>query len=568
MGSKHDNWARIDLSGRSGGASIYLEVESNGVHKLPVSHFIAQYAVNQIPHAAIFVPLGRNARTGEASPVYAAINDLPAFAKATLRLEGNLGDFDTVGDASGNRRQFPPGPAVLFTGYVRGVLYRRVQGQLGLLINLSNRLLALTISAAGSSELIPGSPDDLFQPAVSRGTGASSLGYGAVTTAHLQSIQDSADDDFSGAVLRVVEKIAERSLVQLMDYSVFCGIGRAADPASSNKAVLEALRADGAWRGIANLAFTDRKYPLTLPAANYLVAQHLGARFSQALAATNIWGMLSYAVVSDFGMAIIPTATSAYLAPVLRAARTEGYTIYPDEFADENMTAGSLLPLFGVATTRMTPMGTFDTTQGGTRPCYGGTYTPQVGDQAAYPSGMLMFTRAPTWLDHWPYGEINGIKPADQITPMIVQPATDAIAGVQESVPELPDPGYDDLSTVLKKFSQTRYTENLLRGREGVVVNKLRFDIAPGTLLRVAGKSRSGGGLSEATDELATDLFGFVSHVTISINAQQANATTTLRLTDIRTAAERDRPGFSMTSHPFFSDAYFRHAPLVPELTP
>jgi len=568
VSNKNEHWARVDLSGRNGGATIQLEVGQGGKRVLPISHMILQYGVNQIPQAAVFVPLGRNARTGDASPAYAAVDDLRAFSPATIRLLGNLGDVDAVGDVSGARRQFPPGPAVLFTGYVRGAVYRRMHGQLGLFVNLSNQLISLTLSSAGSTSFIPGSPDDLFSPTLLLGAG-NSAGIGVMQTRYVALMSQMITVDFSAAILKCVEDIAKESLIQTHEYDSICGWPKSQAAYKSNTAALQALQPSGDWRGIANLAFADRKYPLQLPASGSLVGQYVGQRFASALASTNLWGMLSYAVISDFGMAIIPTATAAYLAPILRSAKKEAYAIYPDEYVDSTMTTGSLLPLYGVALVRQQSFGTQQISAINNTACVGGMYVPRKStNEAAYPDGMWMFVRTPAWLDNWPLAVIEGVDPAVTLTETMTLPSTDALSGVKDTITTPPGNGAKELSTMMTQFAQMRYAENLLRGREGAIVGRLRFDISPGTLLRIVGKSRDRAGSSEQEDTLATDMFGFVSQVTIAINAQQSMATTSFQVTDLRTAEENARVGMSMSTHPFFSDNYFKHEALVPELTP
>jgi hypothetical protein len=94
-------------------------------------------------------------------------------------------------------------------------------------------------------------------------------------------------------------------------------------------------------------------------------------------------------------------------------------------------------------------------------------------------------------------------------------------------------------------------------------VGKLRFDICPGTTLLVKSKGEL---KSEGVDELASDLYGLVSRVTVTINSEQASAATTLELTNIRTDVENQQDRFSLASHPFFDDNFFETAPLVPSL--
>lgn len=571
MGSRHERWARIDLSGYPGsnrGAYIELEIRSKtGVaHTLPASHLVMQYAVNQIPQAAVFVPLGRSERQQKLSEAYSAVADLFSMTVAVLRLHGNLGDFSPEGDAAGGRTQFPPGPAVLFTGYVRGIVYRRVHGQIGLVVNLSSRLLALTLTAAGSSELIPGSPDDFVIPTLSSVNGAAFAGS---TGTHRLRLLDGIPKDFPKSIVECLKDTAEKSFIQAHEGDCR-GIWRAGRSAKlSNTAILNVLNADAAsgWRGIFNLNGDTTQYPLLLDTAAPAIALAISARLASSLAATHFWGAVTYAAIADFGMAFLPTASDAYLAPILRNASEHAFTIYPDEYADLVMTAGSMTPLYGVAVVQAGPqLSTQKGTESDSRWCVSGTYIAKTNNELDYPDGPWMFVQAPDWFSQWSRS-FTGITPEEHMSDLVNKPSK-SVVDTPKVVRNAKDRNPRGAAAALQAYAKMRYTENVLRGREGTIVGKLRFDIAPGTLLKVSGQTRdkARGGRSAAEDKLATDMFGFVSQVTIAINAQQSSATTSFRLTEVRTAEENQRASVTMADHPFFGNNYFRHRPLVPEL--
>jgi hypothetical protein len=572
MGSKHERWAKIDLSGYPGsGRGAYIELEIRGkkgdIHTLPVSHLVMQYAVNQIPQAAVFVPLGRSERYQKPSAAYAAVSELFSMTVAVLRLHGNLGDFSPEGDAAGDRTQFPPGPAVLFTGYVRGIVYRRVHGQIGLVVNLSSRLLALTLTAAGSSELIPGSPDDFVIPTLNSLDGKA---YAGAAGAHLGRLLAGIPQDFPKTVIECLKSIAENSFIQTHEGDCRGIWGASRSAKLSNAAILSVLNADkdSGWRGIRNLNGDTSQYPLLLDTATPAIAPVISARLASSLAATHFWGAVTYAAVSDFGMAILPTASDAYLAPILRNANLPAFTIYPDEYADLVMTAGSMTPLYGVAVVQTgAQMGTQRGTEADSRWCVSGTYIAKTDNELEYPDGPWMFVQAPDWFSQWS-NAFTGATPSEHMSDLANKPSKSAI-DTPKVVRNAEDRNPKGAADALQAYAKMRYTENVLRGREGTIVGKLRFDIAPGTLLQVSGQTpdKLRGGRSSAEDKLATDMFGFVSQVTIAINAQQSSATTSFRLTEVRTAEENTRASVTMADHPFFGNNYFRHRPLVPELT-
>lgn len=114
----------------------------------------------------------------------------------------------------------------------------------------------------------------------------------------------------------------------------------------------------------------------------------------------------------------------------------------------------------------------------------------------------------------------------------------------------------------MSNYARMFYATNALKGRDGSLTGKLRFDVTPGTTVRIKGSSTTSGA---GSDSVYGDLFAFVAAVNISIDAEAPAANTTFELTNIRTEAENAKDRFSMTTHPFF-DSYFNGAPLVHSL--
>jgi hypothetical protein len=179
--------------------------------------------------------------------------------------------------------------------------------------------------------------------------------------------------------------------------------------------------------------------------------------------------------------------------------------------------------------------------------------------------GMWMFVPAPRWMDDWTNFDPDAIGGDSAVGKMLSQPSHDTCGSDKIAVDRDPDAEVPDWNAAMEKYARLMYAANALRGREGTLVGKLRFDISPGTTLHI--KAEGDRALkSEGVDSLAVDLFAFVARVTVTINAEQTAATTILELTNIRTAAENKQNRFAMDSHPFFADNFFGGAPLVPSL--
>jgi len=274
-------------------------------------------------------------------------------------------------------------------------------------------------------------------------------------------------------------------------------------------------------------------------------------------------------ILPDFGMAFVPTAQTAYMAPVLSVARDAAVTISPNEYVDFNLKAMSQRPLYGVAVMGSFTTATVTKAPGEGKMCVGANFIAKADNGDPLTDRMWLFVKAPMWMDDWVNWDPSALEGDSSVSKMISKPSH-ALSVDTAAVDRDPDSETDDWNNVMEKYAQMIYATNTLRGRDGVITGKLRFDICPGTTIRVQSKSEIH---SDGVDQLATDLIGFVARVTVAINAEISSAVTTLELTNIRTDAENNQSGkddkgrYSMGTHPFFNASYFKYAPLVEGLT-
>jgi len=190
--------------------------------------------------------------------------------------------------------------------------------------------------------------------------------------------------------------------------------------------------------------------------------------------------------------------------------------------------------------------------------CVGGSYTASLDGVV---DGMWLFVPAPDWLSAWDSLDDNAVNGNGSVNNLLTQVVNTAVGSDNSAVQEQAETTVVDWNDVSNKYAQMIYAANALQGREGTLTGKLRFDIAPGStvVIRADAATKSAG-----IDDLATDIYGFVNRVTVTINAQDASATTSFNLANLRTAEENDLSRFSMDSHPFYGVKYFNYAPLIP----
>jgi hypothetical protein len=560
---------------------VVLALPALGV-KLPISQFTMTYGLNAIPTAAAVVALGRDARTGDPSPVYGQTQQIKQMTRVTVTLTGSPGDYSTAGVAGGGKVQWPAaaGGHLLFVGYVSGMSYRRTQGSVSLVINLIQKLFDLTQSSAGAADVVPGSPNSLLMPAHVPGPGGDQSGDPSAK--FVTTLKNDMSTDFSAGLLKCLVDLATTSNLQThggegQPDSYCAGVvlpGSISDPGSNERA-LGALNANGDWRGINNLGGPDAPftalYPFNIEESQ---KQHattmIGNTIFQSLAGTNMWSMLIGSILPDFGMGIVPLSDRAYLVPVLPTLRSDGNTkkIEASELVDFSMTTASQRPLYAVGIIGTFSNGTlYDSPK---KSCVGGFFAVDApaGDPAA--NGMWMFRPAPRWMDDWVSTEPDAAgSGGSAVERLLSEESHDAVGGEPAAggVKREPADEVQSWNDSMKNYAKMLYSANALRDRTGTITGKLRFDISPGSTIIVG--SDGIGDVTAGVDSLPTDVVGFVARVTVTINSQNTSAATTYELTHIRTY-EEDRftvqdGRISMQQHPFFNET-FKRAPLVSTL--
>lgn len=565
MPNQSQAWALTDFAGPSrSGVGSDLLVTVNGV-SLPIAQFTMTYGLNSIPSATAMIAMGRNARTGAASSIYTQAHQLSQMAPAKVEIRGPMGDWSPIGQ-SGRKISWPAGQHILFTGYVSGTSYKRAVGKIFLVLNLTHRLVDLAMSSGGSADVVPGAPNDLMLPTLAEGAGGAVAGTAG--SKFTKELPDDLRDDFSNGILKCLHYVSQNN--QLQTNEAWCtgdGPEAPANGIRANARAAQVIEGDGDWRGIRNYKTTSnytKKYPLTIhtQGADY-TASVLGSRIAGSLAGASMWSMLIGSLIPEFGVFLIPTAQDAYLAPVIPMSRQIGKTIYASEFVDFDMTAASQRPLFGVGVMSNYATASVARVPSDNKQCVGATYVARVNDdpdEVPQNDGMWLFVQAPGWMDDWANFDPEALNGDPAVNAMLGQAANDAVGGApNKNVNRNPDDEVLKWNDVMRNFAQMMYASNALKGRQGRLTGKLRFDIAPGTTIRVSARDRSGGD----KDQLPTDVYGLVSEVTTTIKSEPASCATTFSLTNLRSGLENDSARFSMDTHPFFGSNFFQSAPIV-----
>jgi hypothetical protein len=128
-------------------------------------------------------------------------------------------------------------------------------------------------------------------------------------------------------------------------------------------------------------------------------------------------------------------------------------------------------------------------------------------------------------------------------------------------LPLHPSPG--DLSlqacSLMNAYAQVLYAYEVLKAREGDLSGKLRFDIAPGSSIKIEGCGEKFLGLS---DDFGDAMFASVLQVDFIIDCETPRASTSFHIAHIRGSDENRLPGTSVERHPLW-ETVWDGAPLI-----
>lgn len=543
-----------------------------GDFEFRVAQYTGTFALNEVPRATCTLAIGRKTDgSNERAEIHKAAFQLKAMEKATV-LWTPKGDFDENGN------EWPNEEAVLFSGYLAGFSYRKVKNQMHAVVQLVHWLSDLGFSSAAIRSAIPSNAmEGVFSAAIEQlTTGAGSSGKKPVNLADYQlaPVAGSLTRDLWTAIKDVFCGVATRDLTYNLgpDATCIAGVANEKNTEAQNALLLmedggaEGCTFEGDINGNSDklsvpLAF-DPQLPVTFTKG---VIRSLGQDLFKSYMYTSFWDKLIGEFATKFMFAVVPLVGRSLVVPWQPGSR-EVWTkqLKPNEYVFVDFNANLPRPLQSVNVVGSFPSSTmvphFENPEQPQPQQIIGCYKPKDDEESN--RGVSHFVQAPQWLMEpimaGAYvGGTTGVK--DQSPqPTATQP------DATNSGPE--DPGPEDLRTqseaLFDSYAQALYVRESARGRMGSITGKLRFDIAPGSTVRLEQTAEQFVGA--VFDELATPLVGHVIRMTVNINSESRQATTSYKLAFMRTEQENSDDRFSTPKHPLYSDA-FAGAPLIPE---
>lgn len=541
-------------------SQFQLETEIDG-QVFETVQVTMNYPLNEIPSASVTLAVGRDVRAvSQQATIHQAANSLRTFLPAKIFLTP-IGDID-------EGVPWPGGRQMIFDGYLAGLGYRRSNNRLYATANLIHWLSDLGASSALSATSHPSNPLMYHDGATTRlvtkpvegePDPSTSEGPPIFLTSHLGAKivtkTTISQDLWESALKKFFIAITEQNFMAF-DEAHRLGINPRTNDGA--KAALQKMISDSTAR--LTLKPTDDTV------VNGRIATAIVEGFFSPTPAeyanTTLWHKLME-LSASLNFAIVPRVDTALVVPFmpcLREAHTE-ILLDSHDFLDQSLLIPRPLRAVAIYGGKGLPSDNppvsaeeLATSE------FGGKFEPAENKDR---KGVVLIRRGPFWL--------SGIVESD----IIVTQST----GVEESAPvnhsgqqsSSPAKGKKDgltkteaitkSSRAWARYAQAVYYTEVLRGRVGQFSGKVRFDVAPGSTVRIEAAS----GKFQVEDQLAESIFACVTGVSMGFNAEGSQAGTGFQLAFIRTEKENESESFSTERHPLYGTAW-KGADLVPEL--
>jgi len=516
------------------------------------------YALNSIPVAMAVIAAGREVTSGVPSQIHATLErlELREPVDIQVKIETNTPDSG-IGQMRGQW-------CTIFSGYYAGSGYQRTHESANYTLQFVHWLDDLACSSALNGRWHPGVPHDYAQAA------EGDITRGQEPSGNLSTFTCIVDpkgrivnptniaEDLWGAVLKPL-------LVELASKPV--GTQDLNDNSANNAAAIDALaKMPGDSPTPAKLALGVQKInDLALRLAFIGAITQI---LKNGISYSSFWSKLVAEFGAEFLFGVSPAATFANVIPYFGGLRREWRVIAGDDYNYANL-SNSLMSLINSVEIKHAPGDSSGLVVGGAVVGSASYYRPL----ARYPSiadasvrGQIIVKDPPAW--------IVGTMPKALYSPLAggVQGQAGDMGGqgATGSPPGLP--ALTELETelagsaVVKNYAEHFYKSEVLAQRRGELSGKLRFDIAPGSIVKIEAAD---------TDIIAptqiprlppsVNFYAMVTQVSFVINAETHTAGTSFAVTSLRNENENENEILTAQTAPLYSDTDWVGGPLVKE---
>jgi hypothetical protein len=514
----------------------------------------ASFALNTIPTASLVVAVGTNAITNEPATIHAAQSRIKPRDKVIVKLQ--------VTHGAGDNTKFPNGTYTIFDGFFVGIGYQRSHNQANFVLNLTHWLDDLNNSSAVNGNWFPSVPFDYAQSAV----------YDKIASADAYAPNPTVAADFATPEFvqeDLWESVIKKLFVRLagMSGGLVAESNRNAVTNSAALAALDRMPGDGIAYykklgfkikaiGGENLADSFGKY----------FTKTIGTSFAQ----NTFWAKLVAEYSSQFFFSVSPAVSWAMPIPFCAGLRwaAGGKEIKSDEYNYANFNANTPQLIRSVeiayAATEMNglPMpppndDDVDPPRSFFYPC--GIYPPATADARGRKQpdrGLRLFKMPPNWAENIDGSSLVALSGTTDAAATTDSGGDDAgksrPAGVKSA-----SAAADATLPSVHLFAQHWYVTEVLQQRYGELSGALRFDIAPGSIVKIRTPARDTALNNPTADPDEEHVVASVISVSYVINAERATAGTSFAIAHTKIKSELQPDSiYAVDTPPLYKEAW------------
>lgn len=504
----------------------------------------ATFGLNSIPTATLVVATGVNVQTGEKATIHEHRNQLRPRDKAKV--------YVTIETNDGQKDKMPAGRYLIFDGYYVGLGFQRSYNHANYELHLVHWLDDLNNSSMLNGNWYPGAPFDLAQNAayyiVDPIPGAGAVAPGAEGAPRWSTVPAVDPDGKIITPSNIRDDMWEKILKP-----VFNAVANF--PAPRYQTVIGSQKNDAALAALARMPGKGQQFyrPLALDITGlesnniqYAIQQAVSKEALESFAYTTFWSKLVGEYGSQFFFALSPSVEFALPVPFFAGLRKPYKEIRADEYGYANFNASmsqvleSVDIFFGPQPSITNYVVGGETERPPTLISPLGWY-PRASKQNK--KGLKLLKEPPGWM-------VNFIPEsvfAGRSSGVTSKPVGDTAApqtGEKKPPPKWlpPEEALREqlTSRAMTRFAEHFYKTEVLSQRFGEMSGKLRFDIAPGSVVQIEIPPRDkqpGGWFVAAPDE---SMYATVTQVSYVINSEKATAGTSFALSHIRSFGENN----------------------------
>jgi hypothetical protein len=530
-------WAEITPA--AGGAAMKIGDETNGGDIVSIS---ATFALNTIPTATLVLATGYNAATLKPATIHTIKDQLRPRDKVTVYVR-------VIAGAAGDAAKVKPGKYKIFDGYLAGIGYQRSHNHANYVLHLIHWLDDLNNSTAVCGDWLPGAPADYARAALVTAAGrTSALGPAPSISRDLASARNLREDLWEKTIKPICYEVAG-----------FAGdlsqkIVRAKTHNEAARKALDRMPGNGGPDGKVNY-YKPLKFRAPNSGAFNIdnsLANYFRAVFADSTSQNSFWAKIITSMAAEFMFAISPAVDWALPIPFCAGVRWKpgAPVIEASDYSYANFTtnmAQMIEAVHIVYTVGSYANVKFENGQRTQDPPNSYFYPyaswPKIAESAATPyDGLKLFKTPPGWLSHAAAAGLSAWSSVQGAG----QTATPAAASNKRAAKVTPTPAaYKAATNITSDFAKHWYLTEVLQQRVGELSGPVRFDIAPGSIVKIIAPDSD-----RITATANEHVIASVISVSYVINSERATAGTSFTIAHTKTPAEADTKSNYSTGKP------------------